>query len=106
MSQLWGGWSGEVDLERLDKEPAGKVSLVVDWPENAEGSGTDYRQPLVVGGVGMNFKIRVLYAKDLYNTETFGKMDPYCRVVLNKTKQARTHTIQGAGRNPQWDWKS
>jgi Ca2+-dependent lipid-binding protein len=42
-----------------------------------------------------------LSAKLTRDTENFGKMDPFCQIVLGKQKQ-RTKTANDAGKNPVW----
>ena len=48
---------------------------------------------------GSQFKVQVKYARNLYDTEAFGKMDPYVKVVLG-SREARTKEKTDAGVNP------
>jgi hypothetical protein len=48
---------------------------------------------------GSQLKIVIKYGKNLYDTETFGEMDPYVQVVLG-SRQGRTRERTDAGRNP------
>ena len=48
---------------------------------------------------GSQFKVKVKYARNLHDTETFGKMDPYVQVVLG-SREARTKEKKDAGVNP------
>ena len=45
--------------------------------------------------------VRPLCGKLIHDTETFGKMDPYCRVVVGSQSQ-RTKVADGAGKFPSW----
>ena len=51
-----------------------------------------------IGGV---LKIRVKEGRLFRDTETFGKMDPYC-VLTFKTQKFKTRTHQDGGKNPKW----
>ena len=48
---------------------------------------------------GSQLKAVINYARNLYDTETFGKMDPYVQVVLG-SREARTKERTDAGVNP------
>jgi len=48
-----------------------------------------------------NLVVKPLCAKLTYDTEVFGKMDPYCKVRVG-TQEFRTHTHNDAGKNPSW----
>ena len=46
--------------------------------------------------------LTVVEAKLIRDTETFGKMDPYC--VLNlRGQKYKTNVLDGAGKNPKWN---
>ena len=51
-------------------------------------------------------KVKVRGAKDLHNTEWFGKMDPYCKAKLSKNKTASSPEAHDAGTTPQWEWET
>ncbi|KAF4674061.1 hypothetical protein FOL46_005922 [Perkinsus olseni] len=53
-------------------------------------------------GPGSTITVHVNYARDLYDTELFGAMDPYCLVILGAL-QYRTVTKKDAGKYPTWD---
>ncbi|KAF4676703.1 hypothetical protein FOL47_005420 [Perkinsus chesapeaki] len=53
-------------------------------------------------GPGSTITVHVNYARDLYDTELFGAMDPYCLVILGAL-QYRTETKKSAGQYPKWD---
>jgi Ca2+-dependent lipid-binding protein len=46
-------------------------------------------------------KIHVMEARLTRDTETFGKMDPYCLLIMREQKH-RTKTCNGAGKTPNW----
>ena len=46
-------------------------------------------------------KIHVHEARLTHDTETFGKMDPYC-VFETRQQRVRTKTLNGAGKTPNW----
>jgi len=46
--------------------------------------------------------IRPLSAKLTRDTELFGKMDPYCKVILGK-QQAQGQVCKNGGKHPHWD---
>ncbi|OMJ89358.1 hypothetical protein SteCoe_8563 [Stentor coeruleus] len=48
-----------------------------------------------------NLIVRPICAKLIRDTETFGKMDPYCKVILGAQNQ-RTRVADGAGKFPNW----
>ena len=50
-------------------------------------------------------RVKVRGAKDLYNTEWFGKMDPYCKAKLSKDKTASSPEAHDAGSTPKWEWE-
>lgn len=56
-------------------------------------------------GLARTLHIRVMNARGLYNTETFGKMDPYVIVTLSKHKKQKSPTKNDAGRDPVWNWE-
>ncbi|KAF4675271.1 Serine/threonine-protein phosphatase 2B catalytic subunit alpha [Perkinsus olseni] len=45
-------------------------------------------------------KVEIKYARDLYDTEMFGKMDPYVKVRLGRGKKYKTDVKKDVGRNP------
>jgi Ca2+-dependent lipid-binding protein len=78
----------------------GRAKLMLEWkPVALKG---------VVGGTGGYItpigvmRIHVQGAKDLRNFETFGKSDPYARVLLSGITMGRTVTFQNE-LNPTWD---
>lgn len=48
-----------------------------------------------------NLIVRPICAKLIRDTETFGKMDPYCKITLGAQNQ-RTRVADGAGKFPNW----
>ena len=51
--------------------------------------------------IGGTLKIKVLEGRLFRDTETFGKMDPYCILEIGGRKfKTRVHT--GGGKNPKW----
>ena len=54
-------------------------------------------------GQSGKLKLFVIEAKLTRDTETFGKMDPYCIVTYRQDK-FRTPTKDGAGKVPKWDF--
>ncbi|KAF4697734.1 hypothetical protein FOZ60_000080 [Perkinsus olseni] len=48
-------------------------------------------------------KVEVRYARNLHDTEFFGKMDPYCVVELGKGKKFKTKVQKDVGSNPTWN---
>ena len=38
------------------------------------------------------------------DTETFGTMDPYCKIVYNG-KEHKSPTKTDAGKHPKWNWR-
>eukprot|EP01016_Furgasonia_blochmanni_P029362 TRINITY_DN30876_c0_g2_i3.p1 TRINITY_DN30876_c0_g2~~TRINITY_DN30876_c0_g2_i3.p1 ORF type:complete len:230 (+),score=57.15 TRINITY_DN30876_c0_g2_i3:180-869(+) len=53
------------------------------------------------GGVLRTLKLNILSANLTHDTETFGKMDPYCLVIAGQ-KEVKTKTATDAGRYPIW----
>eukprot|EP00917_Polyrhabdina_sp_WS-2016_P026673 GHVP01057167.1.p1 GENE.GHVP01057167.1~~GHVP01057167.1.p1 ORF type:complete len:3422 (+),score=599.59 GHVP01057167.1:195-10268(+) len=49
-------------------------------------------------------KIHIVNGTNLTDKDTFGKMDPYCKVLLGNQTQ-RTPHIQGGGSNVEWNTK-
>lgn len=47
-------------------------------------------------------ELTVLRARDLHNSDSLGKQDPYC-VVKGGGKEFKTKTHSGGGVNPSWD---
>ena len=36
------------------------------------------------------------------DTDLIGKMDPWCQLDIGTDQKVRTRTIDGAGKNPEW----
>ena len=49
-----------------------------------------------------NLALTVVDARFTRDTETFGKMDPYCK-ISTRQQQFRTATKQAAGKTPVWN---
>ena len=46
----------------------------------------------------------VVEAKLTRDTETFSKMDPYCKILIAESEQSfKTETLDGGGKTPVWD---
>lgn len=57
-------------------------------------------KPVLVG----SFALQVVEAKLTRDTESFSKMDPYCKVYMAEGEQAfKTETKDGAGKAPVWN---
>jgi Ca2+-dependent lipid-binding protein len=52
--------------------------------------------------VGGKLIIKVKEGRLFRDTETFGKMDPYC-VISVKDKTFKTRVHQNGGKNPKWN---
>lgn len=45
--------------------------------------------------------VRPLFGRLTHDTETFGRMDPYCKVTIGANSQ-QTKQAEDAGKNPNW----
>jgi len=88
------------DWYNLAGAKSGRVKMRAQWKPVAISSiiaGTGgYVTPIGV------MRIHFQSAKDLRNFETFGKSDPYVRVLLTGVEKARTVTFKN-NLNPDWD---
>ncbi|EEQ98478.1 Elicitor-responsive protein, putative, partial [Perkinsus marinus ATCC 50983] len=48
-------------------------------------------------------RVEVRHARNLHDTEVFGKMDPYCVVMLGPGKKFKTRVQKDVGSNPTWN---
>merc|ERR1719350_1637165 len=46
-------------------------------------------------------RLEIIEARLTRDTETFGKMDPFC-IIETRMQKHRTRTLQGAGKTPRW----
>lgn len=84
---------------QLSGAQTGRVKMTAQWKHVAIGgiAGTGgYSTP--IGVMRFHFK----KAKDLRNFESFGKSDPYARVIASGVEKARTVTFRN-DLNPEWD---
>lgn len=79
---------------------SGRAKLLLEWKpvalKGVVGTSGGYLTPIGV------MRVHVQSAADLRNFETFGKSDPYARVLLSGITMGRTVTFQNE-LNPVWD---
>jgi len=84
------------------EEPRGELMIAAEFygaGESVGGKGDEYK----AGDVG-TLQLTAHKAQNLYNTEMFGKQDPYCKGILGDIKQqTKVHT--DGGKNPRWEEK-
>ena len=52
--------------------------------------------------VGGLLKIRIVEGRLFRDTETFGKMDPYCVLIFKDGRKLKTKTHNNGGKAPKW----
>ena len=59
-------------------------------------------QKLAAGTIEGTLKLTVHQAKELRDMETFGKQDPYCKIIIGEEKQqTKVHT--DGGKSASWE---
>ncbi|ETV84873.1 hypothetical protein H257_03940 [Aphanomyces astaci] len=101
-------WSGGRSVEQWypvnhGGKQRGEILLAVQLVEVSATGGAAVPLALASGkGKAFELSIRVKAGKDLFDAQTFGKQDPFCKVTIgDKTFQTRVH--DNGGRNPKWD---